>query len=135
MGNHVMRAGMHFLTVVAVLIACEQAAAKDANMPIMFVGDWCYGMQEGQTTDYTLPSWTEGGICKKILSIRPWDFYTEGWNCSPMQLRENKHCAPSGCSYEASIVALCLPDGPATKRTQKHFKLIRYKGNLQMIQK
>lgn len=130
-----MRSNFLFSAVIAITIACDQAGATDKTMPIMFVGDWCFGSLENKTTNYTLPSWTEGGLCKKILSINPWTFYSEGWHCEPMEVRQKKDCAPSGCAFIALVVARCQPDGPVTSGTRKLFEFSRYKGNLDVTEK
>src|SRR5262245_60038519 len=121
--------------VFGMIIACNQAYAADATMPIMLVGDWCYGSIENKTTHYTLRSWTDGGLCKKILSINPWTFYFDSWNCEPLQVRQKKDCAPSGCAFEVLVVARCQSGGPATNGTRKLFEFSRYKGNLYITEK
>ena len=124
-----------FFAVIAGIIACGQAAAAQKTIPIMYVGDWCHESLDRKTTNYQLPSWTEGGICKKILSINPWTFYAEGWHCEPTKVREKKDCAPSGCAFIAVVVARCQPDGTVTRGKRKVFEFSRYKGNLSVTQK
>jgi hypothetical protein len=121
--------------VFAIAIGYDPVCAADATMPIMFVGDWCYGSVDNRTTNYTLPSWTEGGLYKNILSISPCTFYAEKWHREPMQVRQRKDCAPSGCAYVASVIARCQPDGPVTSGTRKLFEFSRYKGNLYVTEK
>ena len=99
-------------------------------MSINFVGDWCYSSQENKTTSYTLPSWTEGGHCTKILSINQYGFYGEGRNCEPVSVRLTSNAAPSGTAYIAMVTARCQPDGPVTTGTLQNFEFNRYKGNL-----
>src|SRR5262245_53484923 len=78
----------------AVVIACSSARAAEKTMPINFVGDWCHSSLEKNTTWYTLPSWTEGGHCTKILSINQYLFYGEGRHCEPVNMRLTKDTAP-----------------------------------------
>jgi hypothetical protein len=130
--NKLLRA---VIASTALIIASNQAGAADATMPIMFVGDWCYDWLKDRTTNYTLPSWTEGGLCKNILSINPWGFYSKGWHCEPIKVREKKDCAPSGCGYDSVVVASCQPDGPVTSGARKQFQFSRYKGNLLVTEK
>lgn len=118
-------------STIIVISLVAQTVAADVTMPIMFVGDWCYGDKENATTNYRLPSWSDDGLCKRILSIDPWSFYSQdGWNCEPLKVRQKKDCAPSGCAYEASVIARCRPNGPTTPGAITEFKFSRYKGNL-----
>ena len=119
----------------AVLIASGHARAVEKTMSINFVGDWCYSSQENKTTSYTLPSWTEGGHCTKILSINQYGFYGEGRNCEPVSVRLTKNTAPSGTAYIAMVTARCQPDGPVTAGTVQNFEFNRYKGNLSVTVK
>jgi hypothetical protein len=64
-----------FSGVVLFVLASTSAHAAEKTFSINFVGDWCFDNVEGKTTTYILPSGTEGGQCKKILSINPvWIF-------------------------------------------------------------
>jgi hypothetical protein len=116
-------------------IACGHARAAEKTMPISFIGEWCYSSQEDKTTAYTLPSWTEGGHCTKILSIDQYVFYGEGRNCEPVNVRLTKNTAPSGTAYIAAVTARCQPDGPVTAGTLQTFEFNRYKGNLTVTTK
>jgi hypothetical protein len=119
----------------AVFIACSHAGAAERNMPINFIGEWCYSSQENKTIWYTLPSWTEDGHCTKILSIEQWGFHGENRHCEPVNLRLKKDTAPSGTAYIALITARCQPDGPVTAGTLQTFEFNRYKGNLSVTTK
>ena len=114
----------------AVVVATSPARAVEKTMPINFIDEWCYSSQEGKTTSYTLPSWTEGGHCTKILSIEQYSFYGEGRNCEPVSIRLTKNTAPSGTAYIAVVTARCQPDGPVTAGELQTFEFNRYKGNL-----
>jgi hypothetical protein len=120
---------------VVVLLLCDQARAAGQTMPINFIGDWCYSSKESQTTSYTLPSWTEGGHCTKILSIVQDQFYGEGTHCDPEKVRLKKDTHPSGTAYTATIVARCGPDGPVTAGKIQKFEFYRYKGKLTVTEK
>lgn len=122
-------------TIIAAVAIPVIAFAADATMPIMQVGDWCFESQEGRETHYILPSWAEDGVCKKIISINPWSFGADGWHCEPEQVREKKDCAPSGCSYDAQVIARCQSDGPVGPGKRTIFEFSRYKGNLSVKQR
>jgi hypothetical protein len=130
-----MKSSFLLVAVFALTTALDRAGAAEATMPIMFVGDWCYASLDKKTTNYTLPSWTEGGICKKILSINPGGFYSEGWHCEPTRVQQTQDCARSGCAYVASVTARCQPDGPVTSGARKLYEFSRYKGNLYVTEK
>lgn len=104
-------------------------------MPIHFVGDWCFESLEGSTKSYQLPSWTEGGLCTKILSIHQYGFYGEGRHCEPLKVKVTKETARSGTAYTALVTARCAPDGPVTPGKVQSFEINRYKGNLSVIEK
>ncbi len=110
-------------------------AYAEETMPIMFAGDWCFSSREKKATGYKLPSWSEDGICKKILSVNPWRFYSEGWGCEPIRIRQKKDCAPSGCAYIAQVIARCQPDGTVTRGQERTFEFSRYKGSLDVEEK
>jgi hypothetical protein len=114
----------------AVVFASSHARAVEKTMSINFVGDWCYSSQEDKMTSYTLPSWTEGGQCTKILSIDQYGFHGEGRNCEPVSVRLTSKTAPSGTAYLAVVTAHCQPDGPVTQGELQSFEFNRYKGNL-----
>jgi hypothetical protein len=121
-------------------IACNHAhaAEKILSMTIDFVGDWCFDSQEDKNISwYTLPSWTEGGICTKILSINKYRFYflSEKRNCEPVKVRLEKSVAASGTAYTATITARCQPDGPVTAGELQTFEFYRYKGRLKITTK
>lgn len=119
----------------ALLIASSQARAAEKTMSINFVGDWCYSSQDNKTTSYTLPSWTEGGVCTKILSITQYEFHGEGRNCDLMSVSLKSNTAPSGTAYIAMVTARCQPDGPTTTGTIQKYEFNRYKGNLSVTVK
>lgn len=121
--------------VAAGLLACSQASAAEKTMPMPFIGEWCFSSQEGKTISYTLPSWTEGGLCKTILSIHQYGFYARGRNCEPAMIRQKSDCAPSGCALIARVVARCRSDGPVTAGKPKTLEFSRYKGNLSVTSK
>ena len=100
-----------FVAAVGV-IACNHARAAEQTLSINFVGDWCYASQEKNVTSYTLPSWTEGGICTKILSIDENGFHGEGRSCDPTNISLKRNTAPSGTAYIATVTASCQADGP-----------------------
>jgi hypothetical protein len=53
------------------LVSTAPAADKPMQMPIDFIGEWCQANEESYVkgaTNYKLPSWTEGGVCTRILS-------------------------------------------------------------------
>jgi hypothetical protein len=130
-----MKSGVFLIAVVALATTADRAGAVEATMPIMLVGEWCYAALDKKTTNYTLPSWTEGGVCKKILSISPGGFYSEGWHCEPIRVQQKQDCAPSGCAHVAQVTARCQPDGPVKSGTRKLFEFNRYKGNLYVTEK
>ena len=104
-------------------------------MPINFIGEWCYSSQENKANSYTLPSWTEGGLCTKILSIEQYTFYGEGRHCDPANIQLTKKTAPSGTAYMAMITARCQPDGLVQPGKLQTFEFNRYKGNLTVTTK
>ncbi|HTV38481.1 MAG TPA: hypothetical protein VMF12_18785 [Xanthobacteraceae bacterium] len=121
--------------VAAVIVTGSHGRAVEKTMSINFVGDWCYSSQESKTTSYTLPSWTEGGRCSKILSIEQYSFYGEGRHCEPVSVRFTTNTAPSGTAYIARVTASCQPDGPVTAGKIQSFEFNRYKGNLSVTTK
>jgi hypothetical protein len=123
------------IVAAAGVIACSHARAADETLSINFVGDWCYASQDKNTTSYTLPSWTEGGICTKILSIDENGFHGEGRSCEPVKIGLKKNTAPSGTAYTATVTASCQPDGPVTLGKIQNFEFNRYKGNLTVTTK
>ena len=123
-----------FVAAVGV-IACSHARAAEKTMSINFVGDWCYASEETNVTSYTLPSWTDGGICTKILSIDQNGFHGEGRSCEPVSIGIKTNTAPSGTAYIATVTASCQPDGPVTPGKLQTFEFNRYKGNLTVTTK
>jgi hypothetical protein len=123
------------LVAAAGAIACSHACAADNALSINFVGDWCYASQEANTTSYTLPSWTDGGVCTKILSIDENGFHGEGRSCEPVKISYRKNTAPSGTAYIATLTASCQPDGPMVPGKIQTFEFNRYKGNLTVTAK
>jgi hypothetical protein len=126
----------------AVVTACSHARAaaeKTMQMPIDFVGDWCFSDRDKKTASYRLPSWMGNERCTNILSIVKYGFYfpEESLNCDPVAMRLGKDVAPSGTAYLATITARCYPDGPVTASTGKlkTFEIYRYKGNLEITTK
>jgi hypothetical protein len=104
-------------------------------MPISLIGEWCYESQEGKTTSYTLPSWTKGGVCTKILSIDQEVFYGEHRNCDPVNIRQTKKVAPAGTAYTVMVTAVCQPDGPVVEGQRQTLEFYRYKGRLTVTTK
>jgi hypothetical protein len=123
------------LLIAAGVAAFSQASAAQTTMPIHFVGDWCFESEDGAKTTYALPSWTEGGVCTKILSVTVYGFHGQGNNCDPLKISLKKDSAPSGTSYTAQIRARCQPDGPVTDGKRELFEFYRYKGHLEVVKK
>jgi hypothetical protein len=121
-----------FFIFVAAMGAFVANPARAAQMPVYFVGDWCFDYQEGQSVWFLLPSWTEKGSCPKILSITDYGFSGAGHHCDPIQARLSSETAPSGTAYTAMIVARCEPDGPPSASTIRTIEFRRYKGSLQV---
>lgn len=119
-----------FYITAACIVSFSQTLAAETTIPINFIGDWCYSSEENTTANYKLPSWTENGICKKILSIQQYGFHSEGKNCEPIKIKLSRDTAPSGTGYTAIITARCQPDGPPTEGKVQTFEFYRYKGNL-----
>jgi hypothetical protein len=118
----------------ASIIACSHARAAEKSMPINFIGEWCFSSQEGATTSYQLPSWTDG-TCTKILSVEQYSFYGEDIRCGPVvNMRLRTVTAPSGNEYTATVTASCQPDGSTARKLQT-FEISRYKGNLSVTRK
>ena len=117
------------------VIACSHARAAEKTMSINFVGDWCYSSQEKNTTSYTLPSWTDGGVCTKILSIDQNGFHGEGRSCELVNIGVKTNTAPSGTAYIATLAASCQPDGPVRAGKLQNYNFNRYKGNLTVTTK
>ncbi len=116
-------------------VTFEHACAAERTMSIHFVGDWCFESAENTTTTYALPSWTEGGLCKKILSVNEYGFYGEGRGCEPVKTSLKKDTAPSGTAYIGRVTARCQPDGPPTAGALQTFEFSRYKGHLSVTTK
>ena len=122
------------LTVIAATLALmlSATAGSAVQIPIDFVGDWC---RDDAASYYVLPSWTEDGHCKNILSIGKYGFYGENKHCEPVKIQVGKDTAPSGTTYTAKVTARCQPDGPVTAGELRTFEFSRYKGNLFMTPK
>lgn len=121
--------------IAAAVIGCSHAHAAEPSMTINFVGDWCYASQENKTTSYTLPSWTEGGRCIKILSIAENIFSGEGRTCDLVNIHVTKKVAPAGTAYTALVTAHCQPNGPVVQGERLTFEFYRYKGRLTVTTK
>jgi hypothetical protein len=123
-------------TIIAVMLSCASSAnahAQTPTMPIDFVGEWCFSSQENLSMNYMLPSWTEEGHCKKILSVSKHGFGFENKSyCEPLKIKLSKDTAPSGTAYIAMITARCRA---ATIQIDQAFKFERYKGNLTVTSK
>lgn len=106
-------------------------------MPIEFIGEWCFDLQEDKTTQYRLPSWIgEFGHCTKIISIAQWGFEDATEYCEAMKVRLTHETAHTGTSYTAIVTARCNPNGSSmTTATTKTFQFDRYKGNLTVTTK
>jgi hypothetical protein len=130
---------MHLEAMLRIVIAAavvaalnsHAAAQKPLNMPIEFIGEWCFSTRdEKNSTNYTLPSWTEDGRCTNIFAVNQYGFYYEKKNCEAVKMQLGKSTAPSGTTYTATVTARCVPDGPVTAGEIQTFKFERYKGNL-----
>ena len=122
--------------VTALLIAGGYAnAAPMKQMPIDFVGEWCSPSKDGNSTEWSLPSWALGdegdGKCTDILSVEKWGFY--GFNnetCIPAEIKTKSDTAPSGTAYMATVKANCTKDQQPPPGPIKVFEFQRYKGHL-----
>lgn len=127
------------MVVAAALVASLSThanAQKTLDMPIDFIGEWCFSARDDKNTiSYLLPSWTEDGRCTNIFAIHRYGFYYEKINCEAVKMRLGRSTAQSGTSYTATITARCVPDGPATAGELRNFQLLRYKGNLTVTTK
>jgi hypothetical protein len=119
------------------LVSTAPAADKPMQMPIDFIGEWCQSNEESYVkgaTNYKLPSWTEGGVCTRILSVQRYGFsFPDGrLNCGPTKIEVRHDTAPSGTAYFATVTAKCYPDGPVDAGRPMTFRFERYKGNLEV---
>ncbi|OSI27932.1 hypothetical protein [Bradyrhizobium canariense] len=60
-----------------IMLAVCNAHAAEKQMPIDFVGEWCSPEKDGNSTQYSLPSWAlqePDGKCTDILSVEKWGF-------------------------------------------------------------
>lgn len=121
-----------FMFVAAMGAFVSPPARADVQMPVYFVGDWCFEAQEGRTVSFLLPSWTEKGACRKILSVTDTGFFGAGHHCDPIETRLSTDVAPSGEIYFATILARCQPDGMPGAGKIRTIEFRRYKGNLQV---
>lgn len=118
------------LCAAAAAHAMAGVAHAEGKIPIMLVGEWCLASADGAEANYTLPSWTGDGVCKKILSIDPWTISWDEKSCEPIQIQQKKSCAPSGCSYGATILARCSTNSAARTEARVRLEIHRYKGNI-----
>ncbi|MDT4739243.1 hypothetical protein [Bradyrhizobium sp. WYCCWR 12699] len=115
-------------------------AAAQKKMPIDFIGEWCAPEKDGDTTTYTLPSWTEDHKCTDILSIDQWQFVfnmggEEEIYCDPVSVRTKADTAPSGTAYFATISANCYAGTAPDRKTRRTVEFERYKGRLMLKSK
>jgi hypothetical protein len=131
--------GMLRIVIAAAVVAALNShayAQKTLNMPIDFIGEWCFATRDDKnTTSYTLPSWTEDGRCTNIFAINRYGFYYEKKNCEAVKILLGKSTASSGTSYTATVTARCVPDGPVTAGELRTFQFDRYRGNLTVTTK
>jgi hypothetical protein len=118
-----------------IVVACSHARAAENQMPIDFVGEWCTPTKDGNTTEYTLPSWTNEGKCTEILSVDRWGFaFNMGGEkeiyCSPESIRTKQDTAPSGTAYLATILATCAAGDTLDRKSHRTYEFKRYKGRL-----
>ncbi|WP_420967077.1 hypothetical protein [Bradyrhizobium sp. B120] len=130
--------------IVAVRKSVERSMSSaypgDKIMPIDFVGEWCSPTTDGNTTNYTLPSWTQDRKCTGILSISKLDFtFNMGGEkevyCDPEAIRTRQHTAPSGTAYFVVISANCYLGSAPNRKNWRSFEFSRYKGNLTVTEK
>jgi hypothetical protein len=120
---------------VVVALNGHAYAQKTLDMPIDFIGEWCFSARDDKNTSYLLPSWTEDGRCTNIFAIHRYGFSYEKRNCEAVKMQLGRRTAQSGTSYTATINARCFLDGPATAGELRTFQLVRYKGNLTVTTK
>ncbi|WP_315806869.1 MULTISPECIES: hypothetical protein [unclassified Bradyrhizobium] len=109
-------------------------------MPIDFIGEWCTPLKDGDTTTYTLPSWTEDHKCEEILSIDQWEFvFNMGGDieiyCDSERIRTRQDTAPSGTAYFATISANCREGLNPNRKSHRTYEFERYKGSLMIKSK
>lgn len=125
------------LSCAVITLAACSAHAADKQMPIDFVGEWCSPEKDGNSTQYSLPSWAleePDGKCTNILSVEKWGFNGFGdLTCFPAEIKTKSDTAPSGTAYFATIKASCTTvdaKGQTKQAGQKVFEFERYKGHL-----
>lgn len=124
----------------SISMATNYAHAAPKKMPIDFIGEWCTPSKDGDTTTYTLPSWTEDHKCTEILSIDQWGFaFNMGGEkeiyCDPESIRTKQDTAPSGTAYFATISASCYEGTAPDRKSHRTYEFERYKGNLMIKSK
>jgi hypothetical protein len=123
------------LAGAALATLASPALAAAPKMPTDFIGEWCAPTRDGNTANYTLPSWTEDRKCTEILSIDQWNFvFNLGGDketyCDPKTVRTKRDTAPSGTVYSATVSADCYDGMIANRHTLRTFEFFRYKGNM-----
>jgi hypothetical protein len=124
----------------SISMAANYAHAAPKKMPIDFIGEWCTPSKDGDTTTYTLPSWTEDHKCTEILSIDQWEFAfnmrgEKEIYCDPESIRTKQDTAPSGTAYFATISASCYEGTTPDRKSHRTYEFERYKGNLMIKSK
>ena len=75
---------MRTLTLATAIAAILTVPAHaGATMPRDFDGEWCFAVQQDNSKNYTLPSWTGDNPCVKILSIDAAGFEQLGLHKQP----------------------------------------------------
>ena len=128
------------IMITLVTLSTSSAYSAEKTMPIDFVGEWCSPTRDGNTTNYTLPSWTDDRKCNEILSIDKWGFvFNLGGEketyCNPDAIRTKQDTAPSGTAYFVMISASCSLGSAPDRKNHRTFELSRYKGNLTVTAK
>ena len=121
--------------VIPFSIGFANHAHAEKTMPIEFVGEWCAPNKNGDTTTYTLPSWTEDRKCTEILSIDKWSFvFNLGGEketyCTPESIRLRHDTAPSGTAYMATVSASCALGDTPNRTSRRTYEFERYKGSI-----
>jgi len=130
-----MKKALTAATFFSIAVAAPYAHAAPKRMPIDFIGEWCSPSTDGDTTTYTLPSWTEDHKCVEILSIDQWTFaFNMGGDkefyCDPENIRTKQDAAPSGTAYFAVISASCYEGTSPNRKSHRTYDIERYKGRL-----
>jgi hypothetical protein len=74
----------------SISMTVSYARAAEKQMPIDFVGEWCTPSKDGNSAEYTLPSWTDDGKCTEILSVEKWGFSFNDQTCIPADIRTSR---------------------------------------------